>query len=81
MTFRATDRRRKDPGLVSNSVIVKRQALNEAILCPLRQCALNVWELAFRPSDGRTTSLVRQKVFLLIPQNFGNSTSKKESVS
>lgn len=61
---------REESGLVADDRIGQLISLPLVIPRPVRECSLNIRELALRLPDGRTTPIVLVKVLLFLAQHF-----------
>lgn len=77
MALRAPHGRGKEHGLVPDDVVAQRKSLALVIPGPIRQSTLDIRKFPLGPFDGRSAPIFRVEIFLFLPQDFGNRTTRK----
>lgn len=75
----ATNRCGEEASLVSNDAVVQRQPLALMVPCPIRQCSFDVWKFTFGSLDGRSATVIRKEVLVLLAKDFRDGTTSDVS--
>jgi len=75
MAFRVTNRACKKSRLLADNGVRQGQPLFLMVPRPVGKSSFDVWELAFRPFNRRSGTILLIQVLVLLAQHFGDSAS------